>query len=288
MSESPTSSKEASNDSISQWTVVFEMMKEKGNITLLPGLSDKEFKAIEAKYKFTFPPDLRSFYQEHLPIGNGWINWRKPEIVEIEPDDQELLNEVLQPPTYMNEVEINLYSIASGILFDILNNDAWLSEFGEKPSSVKDALVQAHRYLKSENVPKLIPICTHRFIPSLPNEIGNPVFSIMGTDAIVYGYDLKQYLINELTDYTPCQKAPKWIPFWSSLCGETQVVEDYWGSDDEENSEEKSEEENASKGENKEVFENKDESSNKKDFNVDVLTQFGFGMKVIDEKEVKK
>jgi len=35
--------------------------------TFLPGLSPEEFAAIEAKYKFTFPPDVRRFLAAGVP-----------------------------------------------------------------------------------------------------------------------------------------------------------------------------------------------------------------------------
>jgi hypothetical protein len=52
------------------------------------------------------------------------------------------------------------------------------------------------------------------------------VFSVYGSDTLVFGCDLRTYLVNELTDYMPCNRPPKPIPFWSTLAGETQVVDD--------------------------------------------------------------
>lgn len=43
-------------------------------------------------------------------------------------------------------------------------------------------------------VPKLIPIYSHRYIPSEPQEAGNPVFSVHQTDIIYYGENLLSYL----------------------------------------------------------------------------------------------
>ena len=73
----------------------------------------------------------------------------------------------------------------------------------------------------------MIPICENKFIPADPCEEGNPVFSILQTDAIVYGSDLAVFIRNELTDYQPCRVAPKEIPFWSKLSGDTPVMSGY-------------------------------------------------------------
>lgn len=41
--------------------------------------------------------------------------------------------------------------------------------------------------------PRLIPICSHRYIPEEPHDAGNPVFSVMQSDVIYYGADLANY-----------------------------------------------------------------------------------------------
>lgn len=58
-----------------------------------------------------------------------------------------------------------------------------------------DALAVAKRALVS--VPRLIPICSHRYMPDRPSESGNPVFSVYQTDIIYYGKDLMDYFCNE-------------------------------------------------------------------------------------------
>jgi hypothetical protein len=48
-----------------------------------------------------------------------------------------------------------------------------------------------------DDAPRLIPIYAHRAVPNEPLEAGNPVFSVMQMDIIIYGNDLEQYLHNE-------------------------------------------------------------------------------------------
>lgn len=83
-------------------------------------------------------------------------------------------------------------------------------------------------------------VCYFLFDYQLSLISGNPVFSILQTDAIVYGSDLPTFIRNELTDYEPCHVAPKEIPFWSNLAGETPVIEGY-SDDDSESSDDEDE-----------------------------------------------
>ena len=53
------------------------------------------------------------------------------------------------------------------------------------------------------DAPELIPIYGHRAIPAEPPEAGNPVFSIVQTDVMVYGSNLHEYLINEFKPRSP-------------------------------------------------------------------------------------
>jgi hypothetical protein len=48
-----------------------------------------------------------------------------------------------------------------------------------------------------DDAPRLIPIYMHRAIPNEPLETGNPVFSVMQTDVVVYGNNLERYLHND-------------------------------------------------------------------------------------------
>jgi hypothetical protein len=65
----------------------------------------------------------------------------------------------------------------------------------------------------------LIPLIGHRYLPEQPHETGNPVFSILGTDAIYYGANLKDYFEREFTGWhsRPWPAQIKHIPFWSDL-----------------------------------------------------------------------
>jgi hypothetical protein len=85
------------------------------------------------------------------------------------------------------------------------------------PSSAR-AREQVLREVVSR-APKLIPLIGHRYLPEQPHESGNPVFSIVYTDMIYYGANLKDYFEREFTirHGRPLPAQIKYIPFWSDL-----------------------------------------------------------------------
>jgi hypothetical protein len=163
------------------------------------GLSDQEVVEIEAKFAFQFPPDLRNFLSIGLPVSHRWLDWRSA--------DAEVIQERFDWPF-------------DSMCFDIKHDAFWLEEWGAKPAEHEAAIEIARRGY--EQAPRLIPICSHRYMPALPHEEGNPVFSVYQTDIIYYGSDLIDYLQNEYRFYfgRPAHLisgTPKRISFWSML-----------------------------------------------------------------------
>ena len=157
-----------------------ELLKSR-NVVFEDGLSDSEIEHCERRFDIRFPPDLSAFLQAMLPVGiqsewggDAFPNWRSP--------DEARLRERLNWPF-------------DGIAFDIENSEFWLAEWGPKPDSIQEAVRIARRHV--EAAPKLIPVCSHRYLPSEPLLAGNPVFSVYQTDIIYYGCDLWDYFWNE-------------------------------------------------------------------------------------------
>jgi hypothetical protein len=178
---------------------IVNKLKEKG-VVFANGLNEEEINEIEELYNIQFPPDLKEFLMFALPISNGFVNWKdksKENIAKI----NDRLNWTLE-----------------GIIFDIEQNGFWMKEWGEKPSSLKDAMEVATMYYNK--APKLIPICSHRYISSTPLEKGNPIMSVFQTDIIYYGENLYSYLLVEFgfKKYEDIVfKEIKSIPFWSDI-----------------------------------------------------------------------
>jgi hypothetical protein len=171
----------------------------KAGVVFDAGLSDAEIESVEKRHRFTFPPDLRAFLAAALPVSDGFVDWRHA-------SDADLRSRFDWP--------------LEGIAFDIEHNAFWLPEWGVRPESLADAIVVARSAVDA--APRLVPICSHRFIADRPSEAGNPILSVYQTDIILYGADLAQYLENEFPDHfgTPryqIRKEARRIDLWSRL-----------------------------------------------------------------------
>ncbi|MGA8368214.1 MAG: hypothetical protein ACLQMT_09140 [Candidatus Acidiferrales bacterium] len=92
-----------------------------------------------------------------------------------------------------------------------------MDEWGPRPTDLVAALEAARKELTK--APKLIPVYSHRFVPSEPCDSGNPVFSVHQADIIYYGFDLASYFANEFKIFCPdwAAEKPRNITFWSKL-----------------------------------------------------------------------
>jgi len=177
------------------WSRELDLVR-RGGASLAPGLSAAEFAAVEERFGFQFPPDLRSLLAAALPVGR-FPNWRAV--------DSRELQETLAWPI-------------ESICFDVEHNDFWWSDWGERPRAVANAIERARTQLAT--VPFLIPVYGHRYIPAEPLAAGNPVLSVWQTDIIYCGRDLRSYLANEFAgakDFPRHNRQVRGIRFWSEL-----------------------------------------------------------------------
>ena len=101
-------------------------------------------------------------------------------------------------------------------MFDIEYNDFWMDAWGRQPPELSLAKAVAESAIREAPIP--IPIFEHRFIPAEPCIAGNPVFSIVQTDIIVYGSDLLTYLRHEFeSGFKDLESGPHRIRTWSDL-----------------------------------------------------------------------
>lgn len=178
---------------------IVNKLKERG-VEFTTGLKREEINEIEAFYNFKFPPDLKDFLMFALPISDGFVNWKNKSKKNIK------------------SINNRLNWTLEGIIFDIEHNEFWMREWGNKPSSLEDAVrIATFHY---SNAPKLIPIFSHRYIPSIPFEEGNPILSVHRTDIIYFGEDLFSYLLVEF-DFKEHKDIDfdkmKTIRFWSDI-----------------------------------------------------------------------
>ena len=172
---------------------------ERAGVKFDSGLTPVEFEAAEARFGFTFPPDLRALLAFALPTGGSAPTWRD-----------------LENPGLIRTMSWPL----EGMCFDIEHNVFWPSEWGERPVELAEACEIARGHVA--RAPKLIPVFSHRYLPDRPATAGNPVFSVYQTDIIYYGSDLENYLHNAFYYYfgTPDYSlgtSIRDIEFWSWL-----------------------------------------------------------------------
>src|SRR5579863_2963351 len=140
------------------------------------GYSKTEIDDIQARWKLRFPPDLVELLLEHRSLfsGPGSFDW------------------VLSDPA---EIQQRLDWPFEGFSFEVQHNQAWWPEWGAKSN---DFAEQQRRLSEVfAQIPKLIPLFAHRYLPEEPCERGNPVFSVYQTDIIYYGADLADYIERE-------------------------------------------------------------------------------------------
>ena len=177
-----------------------QMQLQSKGVQFSSGLSSKEIDEIESFYSIHFPPDLRDFLKTGLPVSNGFINWRDRCIANAK-----TIEDIIAWPL-------------EGMLYDIEHNAFWYECWGDRPANMADALSVCKEAYKK--VPQLIPIYSHRYIPSEPNETGNPVFSVYQTDIIYYGEDLLSYFEVEFLGKNQGdinEKSIRKIEFWSDM-----------------------------------------------------------------------
>ncbi len=195
------------------------------------GLSLKEIDEIEIKYSVKFSNDHREFLRILHTID------RKEKIVHSETFEEDSKTIVEERPFFYNWIkdEKEISEIIKWpyetIYQDIIGvNKVWLKSWGKRPKSeieIKNIFTNWY-----EKAPKLIPIHGHRFVVSESKLKFNPVLSIWGSDIIVYGWNLRSYLLNELKEHLDIQE---YIYneddkcYYSELIGEVQTIfnEDY-------------------------------------------------------------
>lgn len=181
-------------------------MRDKG-IVFEAGLSAAEFRAVENRYGFHFPPDLREFLSLALPTDNDFPNWRSGKIK----GNKEGYG-----------IECILDWPYRGMCFDIENNSFWMRDWGPRPDNLREAFRIAQKMVKA--APPLIPVFSHRYLPAEPLAAGNPVISVYQTDIIYYGRDLCTYLTHEFEvspiSHEAATTDSKRIRFWSDIIDE--------------------------------------------------------------------
>ncbi|MEV6517294.1 hypothetical protein ACFXA2_30530 [Micromonospora chalcea] len=166
-------------------------------VDIQPGLTDAEFAGIERRFGFEFADDHRTFLAAGLPVWTpghddhsdraswGWPNWRRL-------DSTDLREQVDWPLT---------------TALDHIRHGEWPPGWGNRPRDLARRMAKAERLIA--DVPRMVPVYGHRYLPAGRGSFGHPVLSIHQlTDTIVYGHDLANYVDQEFRQ--PRVTAPLW------------------------------------------------------------------------------
>uniref|UniRef100_UPI004049977F hypothetical protein n=1 Tax=Flavobacterium sp. TaxID=239 RepID=UPI004049977F len=168
------------------------------------GLSESEIDNVEIKYSIKFTLEHRAF----LKILHTIDRKEKIEYTESFEEDAEIL--IDEVPFFYNwlkdEAEIieRLHWPFKTIYEDVIgHNRVWLKSWGKRPNTeLEIKKIYTDWYEKN---PSLIPLTSHRFLVSDNNLKYKPVLSIYGSDIIIYGWNLRSYLLNELQNHLNIQ-----------------------------------------------------------------------------------
>jgi hypothetical protein len=177
-----------------------------------PVLTDDEFGRIEREFGFEFADDHRMFLAAGLPVSVPSVDppgvistWREP-WPDWRDGDREALRDRLDRPV-------------QGVLFDVEHNGFWHESWGSRPDLRSEALVRAQAALA--DVPRLVPVYGHRFLPSGRGSFGQPVLSVWQTDIIYYGLDLADWVHREfggsVESGDDAAHPLATVPFWRDL-----------------------------------------------------------------------
>jgi hypothetical protein len=117
-----------------------------------------------------------------------------------------------------------LDTVVDGLVFDVEQNHLWPDGWGARPASSEERCGHVQELVA--RAPRLIPLFSHRFMISGELPL---VLSIHQSDTIVYGCDLRAYLLHELHELLGLERDPRWmdadasaVPFWGDLAAQLE------------------------------------------------------------------
>ena len=182
------------------------------------GLPDQQIDEIEGRFGIRFAPDHRLFLQV--------LHATEPPRFGVRFVDSTNMEEIERPGFYhwlRDEAAIRdaFQWLLEGLVFDVENNVLWPESWGSRPDNANDRCERVAELVAK--APRLLPITGHRYVIAAEPTV---VLSVYQSDIIVYGRDLRAFLLNELHDLLGVESDPSWmnaetrsIPFWGELIG---------------------------------------------------------------------
>lgn len=169
------------------------------------GLSDEEIIEIEKKYAITFTPEHREFLRilhtidrkQKITYQNSFEKDAKPIVKEVSFFYNWLEDDI--------EIKAKMNWPEETILKDVLGvNRVWLKSWGARPASDLEKTKIVIDWIAK--APKLIPVIGHRFIVSDLDLKQRPILSVYGSDIVVYGWNFRSYILNDLQEHLNLQQ----------------------------------------------------------------------------------
>ncbi|HEU4783231.1 MAG TPA: hypothetical protein VFS83_07825, partial [Ktedonobacterales bacterium] len=158
----------------------------------LPGLSEEEIAGIERAWDLRFPPDYRLFLRLLHAVGEEMSADSRSRKRLVPVSKSKIVYNWLLDTKDLRRMFAWPFD---GFAFDLEHNDLWLPKWGERPLTAGARRKRLREAISS--APKLIPITGHRYLLAEPLRAGNPVLSVYGLDIIIYGTDLRRFLLIE-------------------------------------------------------------------------------------------
>ncbi len=195
-----------------------------GGIRWSTGPSDAEINQVESWWAVRFPPDYRLFLRHLHTMDRAMVGARFVDATQMIPTKGPSFYTWLTDTSALREAfEWPL----EGLLFDLRHNDLWLPGWGARAATLSEGEARIRELVAA--APRLIPIYGHRYILGEPHTSGNPVLSVYQSDIIVYGQNLRSYLLVEfaaILGISPAQNldeeqtgtsAVEDVPFWGEF-----------------------------------------------------------------------
>ncbi len=193
------------------------------------GLEEEAIDAAEQQWGLKFPEDYRHFLLRLNAPDRGRYS------VGFSDDPPYGMREFDDEPSYFDwqkDEEAIRGALAwplEGLVFDVEENALWLESWGERPEEAPERSAKLAELVAA--APPLVPITGHRFLLAGSAGAGNPALSVWGSDIIVYGSNLREFLLLEFSglvglDFKEVSKAVGGglssaeiaaIPFWGEV-----------------------------------------------------------------------